>query len=113
MKIVTRDQFVLLPAGTVYAKYQPCCFEELCIKGDSISGVDFFSQSVIEIEAKDSGQYMDRLDQGQYLGESIAMDLNVQGRDGCFDDKQLFAVYEPQDVRGLIDRLQQALRDSA
>lgn len=113
MKIMTRDQFVLLPAGTVYAKYQPCCFEDLCIKGDSINGVDFFLQTILQIEADSSDQWMDRLDRAENIGESIPMDLNVQSRDGCFDSDQLFAVYEPQDVRGLIDRLQQALRDSA
>lgn len=52
MRIVNRQTFLALPAGTVYAKYAPCWLESLHIKGESIqhSGtgewIDFYHQDL-------------------------------------------------------------------
>ncbi len=40
------------------------------------------------------------------------MDFDCQGRDGCFDEDQLLAVYSRSDVEALMARLFYANRDS-
>lgn len=111
MRIVELDEFIALPAGTVFAKYEPCAFEDLCIKGDSIPETrDFFYQEIVSaLDARDSGEWSKLLFESQETGKSIPMDFDCQGRDGCFESEQLFAVWERPDVEGLIARLQQAL----
>jgi hypothetical protein len=37
MKLYNRQEFLALPAGVVFAKYEPCCFGAFQIKGDSTS----------------------------------------------------------------------------
>lgn len=111
MKIVDRKTFLAMPAGTVFAKYQPCYFEGLEIKGDSLSNDYCFQQIVDALEVHDSGEFGDKLFESQEKGTSVPMDFYCQGRDGGFDDMQLFAVFEKQDVEALIERLRTAVRD--
>lgn len=112
MKIVKLDQFLKLPPGTLFAKYVPCVFEELTIKGETLPATkDFCYQDIISVDAGTCGDSADMLFLAEE-GASINLDLNCQGRDGCFEPDQLFAVYERQDVEQLIGRLQQALLDS-
>lgn len=113
MRIVDRKTFLAMPAGTVFAKYAPCYFEALAIKGDTW-GDDFLVQWIADaIECTGSSDFDARLFHAQEFGDSLPMDLNSAGRDGCFDMDQLFAVFESADVVGLIVRLQEALAQSA
>ncbi len=111
MKIVNRAAFLALPAGTLFSKYQPCVFGDLCVKGETIGeSVDFFYQTITD--AIDTGIYVETvLHHAEKDGSSLAMDFNCQDRDGMFDDDQLYAVWEREDVTGLITRLQTALQD--
>lgn len=120
MRIVDRTTFMGLPSGTVYSKYTPCYFEELSVKGDTLTNVggtpiDWFYQQLVTpsfATATDSGQWMEQLDRMQSGESSPPLDFDFAGRDGCFDESELFAVWERADVAGLIARLQKALRDS-
>lgn len=113
MKIVNRAAFLAMPAGTVFAKYEPCVFDEPCVKGDSLTSCsDFGYQSLMNVEGRDDSEASDKLFKSEEFGESFSFDLDCQGRDGCFDEGQLFAVYERQDVEQLIARLQEALSES-
>lgn len=106
MKIVDRLTFLALPAETLFSKYEPCVFGDLCIKGDSIKDIDFFYQTIVDaIACNDSNEFADKLLAAERTGESVSLDLDYQGRDGCFDAGQLFAVWEPADVAALIARL--------
>jgi hypothetical protein len=106
MKIVDRKTFLALPANTVFSKYEPCIFGDLCIKGDSFGEIDFFYQPISDaIDCHDSGEFHDKLTAAQERGESVSVDLDCQSRDGLFDADQLFAVWEPADVATLITRL--------
>lgn len=112
MKIVKLEHFLALPPGTLFAKYVPCVFEELTIKGETLPATnDFCYQDIISVDAGACGDSADILFLAEE-GESVSLDLNCQGRDGCFEPEQLFAVYERHDVYQLIARLQQALSDS-
>lgn len=114
MRIVNLDQFIAMPAGTVFAKYKPCYFEELCIKGDSIPQTkDFFYQQLVgAIDSTGSDDWSNQLFASQETGKSLKMDFHCEGRDGCFDPDQLFAVWERPDVLALIERLQVTVSDS-
>ena len=105
MKIVSRKEFLAMPPDTLYAKYQPCYFDALEIKGETLPA-DFLTQQIVDaIARKDSGEFSDLLHESQTTGKSVKFDFDCQGRDGCFDDDQLFAVWERDDVLALIDRL--------
>jgi hypothetical protein len=106
MKIVTREKFLKMPEGTLYSKYEPCVFGELCIKGESWE-VDFLYQDIVSsVECSGSDEFFGILDTAEETGCSFDMDLDCQGRDGLYDMEQLFAVWETKDVVQLISRLQ-------
>ena len=112
MKIVDRKMFLAMPAGTVYAKYAPCVFEGLCVKEDTLpNGNDWFyvSLSAEAFRAHDSGDWAHLLYLSEETGKELVMDFNIQSRDGCFEDDQLFAVFSKPDVAQLIERLRRCL----
>jgi hypothetical protein len=107
-----------MPAGTLFSKYAPCFTEGFSIKGESITFADglprdFGEQDLLMPVACFGSESLDRiLDDGEIDGESFAIDLNCQGRDGCFDHDQLFLVWDRADVKALMARLQEALDES-
>lgn len=106
MRIVHRKTFMEMPEGTVFAKFEPCVFDELCIKGESFpDNIDFFYQPLVNSFAADNEDFHAAYESGA----SAAIDLDIQSRDGCFDYDQLFAVWERTDVEALIARLQETL----
>lgn len=110
MKIINREQFLKLPAGILYAKYTPCIFEDIQIKYDTRNGfdekpIDWIYQDLLEINRKDNQDYYDVLDYAQETGDSFELDLECCSRDGLYDEKQLFAVFELKDVSYLIGKL--------
>jgi len=113
MRVVGFAEFLTLPIGTIYAKYAPAYTEEFGIKGDSLEG-DFIHQTLDPIDnmersggSSDSCMMLVAMESDSSVSEPLA--FNVMGRDGCFDDDQLFVVFERQDHERLIERLQQAL----
>jgi len=110
MKIVDRKTFMSLPAGTLFMKYEPCVFEDLCVKADSIPNDFFYTQITHEIDTPNGGfEAIDALEKSLKDGTSVPLDFDAVGRDGGFADGQLFAVYEKADVAGLIAKLQACL----
>lgn len=99
MKIVTLDEFLKLPKGTLFQKYSPDITEGLCIKDRIIPDtIDFC--------------YVDlQLCWGTDISNTKNWDkVNTEysiTRDGCFDKDQLFLVYENKDVQELITILQE------
>jgi len=110
MRIINLKQFRAMPMGTVFMKYKPQLFEELQIKGETWE-VDFLCSSITdEIESSGSDEETMILDKAEKDSSySIPMDFDCYGRDGCFEDDQLYAVYEEKDVLGLIQSLKNTL----
>jgi hypothetical protein len=104
MKIINRKQFLALPEGVLYAKFNPCIFGDIAIKEESLSN-DWYYQDLLELDVNDSGEWADTLFEGMEKGTSITMDFDCVSRDGLFDEEQLFAVFEKEDVISLIERL--------
>ena len=113
MKIVDLPTFLALPAGTVYAKYQPCIFEDLAIKDESWP-TDWWYQDLLTPwfeTSNDSGAWVDTLDAIARGEPSPPIDYHCTARDGRFGKDQLFAVWERDDLERMIGRLQEALAD--
>lgn len=99
MRIVSLDEFLLLPAGTVFAKYRPQMFEELCVKGDSIhESSDFFYRAIWEPYAENSGVLCDVLTATEECGAEVEIDTDCWQRDGLFEYDQQFAVFSQEEV---------------
>ena len=114
MKIINRKTFLALPAGTVFSKYETGAFGPLTIKCSSDYGNDFLVQYIADaIKCTGSEDFVGRLDASEATGESMPMDFDCIGRDGCFEDWQLFAVWERADVEALIARLTKTLQEAA
>ncbi len=111
MKIMKRIDFVKLPGNTLFSEYEPCWFGPLMIKGETLpTGNDWFDQQIADAIEHDGEDFSKRLWRAQETGESIGMDFDFQGRDGNFDpDDRLYAVWEPQDVQHLINRLKRCV----
>lgn len=113
MRIVDRKTFLAMPAGTIFAKYTPHVFGDIGIKEETV-GNDFVVQDLTpwwEGCERDM-DYFDVME-AMVRGEpSPPPDYDFAGRDGLFDQEQLFAVWEPRDAEALIARLQQALASS-
>lgn len=110
MKIVNLETFRKLPPNTLFAKYEPCIFYEFCVKGETWEH-DFLVTSDIpgSIACVSSGDFSHKLHEAELNGTSLPMDFETEGRDGCFEDKQLFAVWEKQDIEQFIERLRKCL----
>lgn len=113
MKILNRDKFIQLPENTLYTEYQPCNFGNLTIKGTSMiwdHGNDYQTQEIHDaIKCGGSDEFFDILDKAEKSEESMEMDFDCQGRDGCYEMDQLYAVWEKKDIEQLIDRLKKCL----
>lgn len=99
-----------LPAGTIWSYYHPCVFNDLNIKDSEPEPnyPDFSNSSLIgAVENHSSDDFTDKCERME-RGESLPVDFEFSGREGMFDDEQLYAIYEPTDVDLLIKRLTEA-----
>jgi hypothetical protein len=106
MRIYRRKEFLELPEGTIYAKGEPWCFGPLEIKHDTTDYGDWWSLDPCWIEANDSSEAVDRLDQMLEHGASYPMQDAIS-RDGLHEADALFLVFEKDDLmrlRGMIDK---------
>ena len=112
MKILSRESFLKLPEGTIFAKGEPWFFGNLSIKGDSMyfdsGGNDFIYLDPHWVDAHDSGEAMARLDEMLATGCSYPME-DAFGRDGCFEDDAVFMVFEREDLTKLKRYIESAL----
>lgn len=120
MRIVGFREFLQLPDGTVYADFDPMIFSGLNVKRDSLKNSDesgriycndFLYDSIhCAVESDSSGQRVDMMfDAMKDSSKSLSLDYDCTSRDGLYDAGHLFAVFEKQDVIGLIEKLQWAL----
>lgn len=103
MKIYTRSEFLKLPKGTFFVKSkEPEDFNGFCIKYESICDqngifIDFFYLNLVDIDYHSSEERFVRID----LINQSSM------RDGCFDDDDLFLVFEKKDLKIIHEYIQE------
>ena len=107
MKILNKEEFLALPAGIIYSKYQPVgMFDGLYLKGESLEN-DWKYKSLIStvdfpIGDSDVNIYLLNV---QKHGATFRMDLECGERDGLYNTDEYFAVYDTTDVRELLMEL--------
>lgn len=116
MKLLTKKEFLKLQDGTVYFEKvkpidecYPCYFGSLCIKGESIGDVDFVSTdlnspNLSPICHEDDYESFERMDRG----ENLKIDFRYAGRDGMYDDTDMYYVLDKEDVKSLLDVITEA-----
>jgi len=118
MKIFTRLEFMKLPPGTLYKKFTtPFAFEDLSVKFDSLpyhedGDGDFVCMGIGDIEAGESGQMFERLDEMMEEGSSYPLELDYAGRDGMFEKEAMFLVFEHDDLVKLRAMIDKAIQES-
>lgn len=106
MRLYSRKEFLDLPKGVIFCKGKPWCFESLMVKGETLTDgadvpIDFACRDLCLIEmGADSGEYFRRLDGMLSEGRRYPLETGY-GRDGCFDDDEVFLVYEAADLKEL------------
>lgn len=101
MRVYNRKGFLQLPDGTIFCKGTRWCFDNLSIKGHSWED-DFLYVDLCNIDANESGQWVDRLEDSLSNGTSYPIN-NQAARDGLFDEDAIFLVFEEKDLEFLID----------
>ena len=105
----TCTEFMKLPAGVIFCSGQPWCFGELCVKGETWDDCnDFIELGLQWVDGQDSGEVADRMDQMLELGASFPLQTDF-GRNGMFDDKDVFLVYEEADLAQMIQYFEQGM----
>lgn len=112
MRIYRRAEFMALPEGVLFAKGKPWYFESLHVKGETISWDggrgDFTLRDLVWVDGHGSAGSALALDMMLEAGASYPLET-LYGRDGCFDEEDLFLVYEAADLRALRDVIDGAL----
>ena len=99
MRVYRRAEFLKLPPGTLFCRGKPWAWEELSVKGEN-TGKDFTMRGLQWIEDESSADATETLD--RMLEEGISAPLQTSyGRDGRFEDGDLFLVYELADLHQL------------
>jgi hypothetical protein len=108
MRILNRKDFLNTPSGTLWSYYEPCIFRDLNVKTSDNKDYenDFVYFSLIaEFDSCSSGEFAEKC-QRMELGESIAQSFEETSREGLYEDEQLFLVYEQDDIKNMIETLQ-------
>jgi len=118
MRIVDRETFLKMEGEVLFAKYDPQIFGDLRIKvgdpatfsDDNPKYHDFQYDDLIDFDCMGSDERMDMLQRAEKdPSYSVPLDLHYTSRDGLFEDNILFAIFEPEDVKQLIERLQEII----
>ncbi len=119
MRILNKQEFLKLPLGTIFHHYGPAYghFEILSIKGENIiwpgqtiQNADFFLKLIPEVDCNDAGELIDIIDDSINKGTSFKLDFEVEQRECLYKEDQLYAVWEKDDIEGLIKVLQNSLK---
>jgi len=108
MRIVYNEEFLKLPAGTVYASYTSLgMVGNLAIKGNSIHDLDFFYHYVTpEVDAKDSNEFVYWWDKAEKDSRIEIPTEHVGERDGMFDKNMRYVIFTLNEVKAIISELQ-------
>lgn len=115
MKVVNREDFLKYPEGTIYCMGKEWYFDQLCIKGETWKPEGYIGDWIFLNPSwsagKDSGECFAILEASLATGGSFES-ANSWGRDGGFDDKDLFLIYEKEDLLKLKGFIDEALQNN-
>ena len=127
MKLVTRQQFLRMPKGTVFCKFplseddhasgmtfgieRPCILNEV-IYGFNGEPIDFWATELGFMYYGDSSEslFNKLYEMVDNLGMEVSFE-HAQDRDGMIEDDNVgFAIFSREEVQQMIDLLQEALK---
>lgn len=119
MRILTAKEFLEIKEPVFYQPYfGEFNWGELHLKYDNCGDNDFFYINFMgqdihtkEVEPQDSGELYDLLSKVSKTKEHFERDYEMTARDGGFDMKQLYVVYDNNDIKQLIKELQAVVHD--
>lgn len=115
MHIVDRKTFLSMPANTVYSisHWTPSTMStsitDLLIKGDTVAGIDYYEQCIPDFDYEDIDEKFDAISKSVTGGSPINTDFYVETRNAMFNKDQMYAIWDKEDIEGLISRLKQCL----
>ena len=121
MRIVGKQEFLKLPAGTLFSKFRPYVFGPLTMKcsGDDEHGDDWKYAQHWEQELggcvlmeHDTEDWLENIDRG-IAGESVPTDFTESGTKTYAEPDQMFAVWEPEDFEKFLWSLTSMLQTVA
>lgn len=113
MKIVNGKTLLSMPKGTVFCWYYEGIkeFGEMAVKQDS-STICFLYQEVVDVDCEHTGEYMDILKSSEEKGTEFKLNFTMPKKELVVDDRQLYAVFNKNDVIGLIGLLTENLTNA-
>ena len=109
MKIINREAFMALPDGAICCQGEPWAFGHWFRKDGNCGSTDYFMTSLDWTQMQDCGGSNDLIDKAEAAirsGESIKMDFDSGGRDGCYMEDAVYCVLEDADIDVLCERFQ-------
>ena len=101
MKVYNRTDFLKLPSGIIFCKGVQWAFENMSVKCDTIyhhdSAIDFYYLDLCDMESKNSEERCEYLEESLKNGKSYPINESEM-RDGCFDDENIFLVFDTFDL---------------
>lgn len=109
MKVLNRKEFLELPPGTLYSRYNDGIISGLELKGstcyDGNKAFDWFFLDLIgNIAANDTSEYLEKSESKEF-----DLDFELVERDGCFEETDQFAVYDQTELNQFINRLKSGI----
>lgn len=108
MRILNREKFLSLPKGVVYSFYESMGdLKGLYEKGEtSEMKNDWYATDLLkEVDVDDSEGFFKLFEKAEE-GQVFRLDYGTEMRDAMYRNDQMFAVYDDDDVLGLIVLLQ-------
>lgn len=110
MKLVDRKTFLNLPDNTIYSLSSNYSgFEGLYIKTKTLDNDWIFQDLIESIDLKEHTTHMDRWYEIEE-GDSFKLDYDSGQRDGCFDDKCMFVIWDKSDINRLLVQLNRMVK---
>lgn len=113
MKLYKRKDFIKLPKNTIYSRVDDngeLCTGLFCKTSDSKYGNDWIEQNLIS-EIGFPNNIANGFEAWEYQinkrdnFKHFETDLDCEGRDGMFEDSDIFVVWDKKDIKKLYDYL--------
>lgn len=116
MKVITRNELIKLPNGTVFSRFffdRSYVFDGLVFIKESVSDKDIKAHGLTTGIHDDDAPSWEEFKKRAMEGQSLRMDFESPTPESYFDECccAYYAVWDKQDVMKLIRRLQTSLAD--
>jgi len=108
MKLLNRTEFLAMPENTLYSDYDSGNIEGLYIKDESLNN-DFCYVDIV-FSVKNNGDNIFEVIGDMEQGKSFPVDLDSYEREGLFDDSLQYVIWENEDVKALIEKLNKCVQ---